>query len=500
MIALLAALVMQCPDGTPPPCARAATLAAPGANSVAVLLFANVARDSAAAYLGDGLASEIATSLAGVPRLEVRSPGLVRGAQRDGSADPRVLGRRLGVRYVVEGDYQRGGDRIRVSVRLVTVATGTQRWSNAYTRPASDLLSVQEDVAREVATSIAGQLLPQERSGLAAHPTRNPAAWDAFLRGNYDLARRTREGVSSAMESYAEAARLDPSFAGAEARIALGYALFLDWGWPHSLPAESLLALGLAAADRAIARDSASSDGWMSRAYLLSFKYPRDYTQAMPAFERSVALDPRNAEAWHQYASKLVELGDAERAMTAERHALDVDPGRAVSQMMIAKAWHMVSRLPESVHAYDSSLSINPAFYPSMVYRGEIELVRGNRDAACRDAESAARLTTPGDPWGIGLLAACRLAQGDTAAAASLFAAAESTLRGPGVHTTFAFTTVALAYVYAGRTDDAWRWIERAPRGAVLWSELLLPYFGSLRSDPRVQRLMQDIRPIGAVQ
>jgi tetratricopeptide (TPR) repeat protein len=302
------------------------------------------------------------------------------------------------------------------------------------------------------------------------------------------------------MESYATAARLDPSFAAAEARIALGYALYLDWGWPHALPHDSLLARGLAAADRAIARDSTTSDGWMSRAYLLSFKYPRDYSQVMPAFERSVALDPRNAEAWHQYASKLVELGDAERAIAAERHALDVDPGRAVSQMMMGKAWHMLGRQPEAIRAYDSSLAINPAFYPSTVYRGEIELMRGNREAACRDAETAARLTNPGDPWGIGLLAACRSAQGDTAAASRLFAEAEATFQGAGVRSTFAITTMVLANLYAGRVEDAWRWLDRAPRGAVLWSELLLPYYEALRPDPRVQRLMQDIRPTGAAR
>ena len=126
----------QCPDGTPPPCARAqAIAAAPTANSVGVMLFNNQTHDTAYAYLSDGLATEIATSLARVPRLEVRSPGAVRSAQRGADADPRIIGRRLNVRYVVEGDFQRGGDRIRISVRLVGVPNGTQRWSEAYTRP-----------------------------------------------------------------------------------------------------------------------------------------------------------------------------------------------------------------------------------------------------------------------------------------------------------------------------------------------------------------------------
>src|SRR6185436_17044222 len=160
----LSSSVVQCPDGTPPPC----NAVPPGPNSVGVMQFNNVTRDSTFAYLSDGLATDIATSLARVPPLEVRSPGAVRAAQRGVEASPSVVGRRLNVRYVVEGDFQRGGDRVRVSVRLVAVPSGTQRWSDSYTRPVTDLLAVQEEIARAVATAIAGELLPQDRTRLAA--------------------------------------------------------------------------------------------------------------------------------------------------------------------------------------------------------------------------------------------------------------------------------------------------------------------------------------------
>ncbi|HJQ67097.1 MAG TPA: hypothetical protein VJ816_12000 [Gemmatimonadales bacterium] len=148
----------------------------PSANSVGVMLFKNLTRDTAYAYLSDGLASEIATSLARIPRLEVRSPGAVRSAQRSVEPDPRVVGRRLNVRYVVEGDFQRGGERIRIAVRLVVLPSGTQRWSEGYTRPVADLLAVQEEIASAVATAIAGELLPHERTVLSERPTRNPGA------------------------------------------------------------------------------------------------------------------------------------------------------------------------------------------------------------------------------------------------------------------------------------------------------------------------------------
>ena len=501
-VALLLAVPLsaQCPDGTPPPCGRTAAAApAGGANSVAVLLFTNVTRDSTYAYLSEGLSSEIATSLAGVPRLEVRSPGVVRGLQRHAEGDPRLLGRRLGVRYVVEGDYQRSGERIRVSVRLVTVASGTQRWSSAYTRSSADLLAVQEDVAREVATSIAGQLLPQERTRFTARASVNPEAWDHFLRGNYQLAKRTQDGIERAVEEYAQASRLDPAFASPEARIALAWALYIDWAWPTPLPQDSMLARGLAAADRAIARDSTNADAYMARGYLHSFLSSRDYAQVLRDFDRSLALDPRNAEALHQYASKLGELNDQKRAIAMERRALEVDPDRPVSYMVMGKSYMALRRDDEARRALDSSLTLDPLFYTSSVYRGQLALVHGDIAAACRDADAAMHSALPGDGWRVMMRAACQAAQGDTASAVRTY----TEMAAP--YDTARFVpeqqAIALAYV-AGRlrrADDALRWLEHSrPSGAVLWSELLGPGYDPLRGDPRFQRFMDTIRPLGA--
>ena len=199
-------------------------------NSVGVMAFDNLTHDTAYAYLAEGLSSEIATSLARVPRLEVRSPGSVRSAQRGNESDPREVGRRLNVRNVVEGEFQQGGDRIRIAVRLVAVPSGTQRWSESWTRPVTDLLTVQEEIARAVAKAIAGRLLPEEQTSLAVRPTDNPEAYDHFLRGNFHLARRSSVGVTRAIQEYETAVRLDSSFARADARIALAYGIYARVG------------------------------------------------------------------------------------------------------------------------------------------------------------------------------------------------------------------------------------------------------------------------------
>jgi TolB-like protein/Tfp pilus assembly protein PilF len=492
---------LQCPDGAPPPCARATVAAAaPGANSVGVMLFANLTRDTAYAYLSDGLASEIATSLARVPRLEVRSPGAVRSAQRGVDPDPRVIGRRLNVRYVVEGDFQRGGERIRISVRLVGVPSGTQRWSESYTRPVTDLLAVQEEIAGAVAAAIAGQLLPQERTVLATRPTRNAEAYDHFLRGNFQLARRTPDGVARAIEEYGAAGRLDPSFAQADARVALGYALFLDWGWDFpSVSRDTMLARGVRSADHALALDSLSADGWMARGYLLSFRYPRTLDGVLEALERATTLDPRNPEAWHQYSSWLAAAGRFDEVIATSRRSLTLEPGRAVTYTNYATVHEIQHRDAEAIQAYDSAIAADPAFYSAYAFRALVRLRGGDVAGARADADAALRTSPPSEQYyGLAPQAAVAARSGDSAEARRLMERAMAPfvnrIPGPLVGQMVGFGLLA-----AGQRAATLDFLERSePRGALLWSSLLFPGFDVLRSEPRFQRLMDASKPPGA--
>jgi serine/threonine-protein kinase len=470
-------------------------------NTVAVMLFDNVTRDTMYSYLADGLAAEIATTLGRVPRLEVRSPGAVRSAQRGIDPDPLEVGRRLNVRNVVEGDFQRGGDRIRVSVRLVSLPSGTQRWSESYTRPAADLLAVQEEIARAVVIAIAGQLLPQDRSVLAARPTQNPDAYDHFLRGNFHLARRTPAGVARAIDEYSAALRLDPSFAQASARVGLGYALFLDWGWafPGGLPADSQLTRGLRAADQALRLDSASGDGWMARGYLLGYRHPRTLEGVLESLERATVLEPRNAEAWHQYGSWLTAVGRFEESMEAMRQAHALEPARAVTWLQRAQVLEIQRRDAEAGRAYDSAVAADPEFYAAYFQRTWIRLRAGDLTGARSDAEAALRFSPPSEQYyGLAPLAAVAAYAGDTVTARQLMtrAAAPFLGRRPGP---LVVQVLAFGFVATGDRVAALEWIERAePRGALLWWNLLYPALDPLRGDPQFQRLVAASRPPGA--
>jgi TolB-like protein/Flp pilus assembly protein TadD len=494
------ALFAQCPDGSPPPCRAQPTRVAPPPNSVAVLYFDNLSRDTADAYVAEGLTEELIARLGQVHRLRVKSRAAVerhRGAGRD----PAFLGRALGVAHLLNGSVRRSGTRLRVTVELVRAATGDRVWGDQYDRTDADLLVLQEDIARAVVAAIAGRLLPAERASLATRPTVDPAAYASFLRGHYYLAQRSRRAVARAIEEYEAAVRLDPGFTAALARIAYGYALFLDWDWDYpGLPAESVLARGLAASERALRQDSATSDAWMARGYLLSFRHPGTFEGAPEAFERAIRLDPQNAEGYHQYGWILSQLGTDSAAVATYGHALAREPDRAITLRDLAVQHMMRHRFDEALRWLDSTLVVYPAFYQAYSDRARLRLQLGDRARARADAETAVRLAPDGDPWGVTALGLVQLADGDSAGARArpepFLRELDQGVRRPNaidVYLTFALL------VAVGEHDRALALLERfQPRGPRLWFFIQAPEFDALRRHPRFQRLVEESRPPGA--
>ena len=493
----------QCPDGSPPPCAAAprvlAGARAPDANSVAVLPFENVRRDTADTYLGDGLASSIATSLAQVPRLSVRSPSFVRRVSQSGLQDEAALGRRLDVRYIVEGEYQRGGDRIRVAVRLVALPSGTERWGDDYLRPSADLLGVQEDIAREVATRIAGALLPPEAQALAARPTRSPAAYDLMLRGNFYLARRTPGDVRRAIEEYEAASSLDSGYADPLARLSYAYSLVLSYDWDVGLSRDSVLALGVADAERAVRLDSVSSDAWMARGLVRTYVNPLTFEGVLPSLERAVRLDPRNVEAWHQYGTQQVYLGDQAGSDTSLRHAVALEPDRVVSLSNIASGLELRGRYDEARRWCDSALALVPGWPYSLAAR--MRIVIAQRDTAAARATEAMlerSASADGTPAALASEAQYHAWLGDTAAARAAAERAVAAWGGVPERIWLGVSTAA-ALVQAGETDRALDLLERLrPRGIVLHLLMRTSTFDPVRATPRFVRLFAETAPPGA--
>ena len=453
-------------------------------NSIAVLYFEP--QDTADAYLADGLTEDLTSLLGGVARLQVKSPGVVRRAQRASPGDAPAIARALGVQYVLDGHVRRVGPRVRVSIRLLDGASAVAAWGDVFDRQPDELLALPSEIARAVALHVGGASPPPE--ALALH-TRSPAAYDHYLRGNFLLARRSPDQTARATAEYREAERLDSGFAGAIGRAAYAYAIARGnyYRLPDT-PIESLAVRGLVIANRALRRDSTSSDAWMARGYLLAFAQPRTMDGAVQAFQRSIALDSSNAEAHHQYGALLGWLGRNAEADHELRRALALDPGRAISYSDLA-AWPHVRDVALAVALMDSAVAVDPASAFSLRWRALARLWAGNVRGAQEDAELANRLQ-PGDVVMESVLAIVVAHAGDRPRARALMA------HWPGRNEHW---LIMAALVATGDTAAALNRLERAAAVPYLWAGLRRPEFDALRGNPRYDRLVAALRPSGAL-
>jgi len=470
----------------------------PASNGVAVLYFDNLSRDTADAYLADGLTEELISRLGQVARLTVKSRNAVRRFRGRLADDPSAVGRALGVVHLVSGSVRHAGARLRVTVELVNAATGDRMWGQQYDRAEADLLGIQEDIAVTIATAIGGRLLPAERSSLTQRPTRDPGAYDHFVKGNYFLGQRTAPAVGRAIDEYRAALQLDPSFTEALARVAYSYALFLDWGWryPNASP-ESLLARGFAAADSALRQDSTSSDAWMARAYVLAMSGTRTTAPAIAAFERAIALDPRNAEAYHQYGWVLMGLERDSASAEANLRALELDPARFATMLNLAALRTVQRRYDEGLRWMDSALSGEPGLAYLYAWRALSRLTVGRASEARLDAELAIRLGSLA--YGEAALAAVEAHEGDVVSARrrvnSVLREGVDSLRPHSREALF----IGLALVALNERERAIQLFERVrPRDWQLAYRLRYAGLDPIRADPRFQRLVKEARPSDA--
>jgi Flp pilus assembly protein TadD len=412
----------------------------------------------------------------------------VRRAQRASPGDAPGIARALGVRYLVDGNVRRVGTRVRVATRLLNGATAVAAWGDVFDRTPDELLGLPSVIAREVALRVGGPAPASEASALGTLRTRSPAAYDHYLRGNFLLARRSPEGTARAVDEYREAERLDSGFAAAIGRAAYAYAVARANDYPlPSTPIDSLAVRGLGLADRALRRDSTSSDAWLARGFLLAFAHPRTMEGSLEAFQRSLALDPKNAEAHHQYGAILNWLGRDDEADRELHLALALDPGRAVS--FVDLMWTHVRDTALAVALTDSAVALDPTSAFLRRWRALARLRAGDVRGAQEDAELANRLQ-PGDMVMESVLATVLARAGDSARARALIA------HWPG-RTDHWLIIAALEAV--GDTAAALDRMQQASLVPYLWAGLRGPEFDALRGNPRYERLVAAVRPAGAV-
>ncbi len=475
-------LAAQCPDGSAPPCGHV-SVRIPPANSVAVLYFDNLSRDTADAFLADGLTEEIIIRLSQVQRLAVKSRFEVQRFRGQAALpDLPLLGHALNAAYLVTGSVQRGGDRVRLRVALVRAATRALVWGDVIDRANSDLLTVESNIAREVTTAITGQLLPAERARLMRPLTSDPAAYEHYLHG-LQLAGSSFDEVSqrAAIAEFDHAVERDPGFAAAYAETANAWMALAD---AYLSPRDGY----------GRARDAARRAQTIDSSSALALAVLSQSAQAIdldaPAAERyarrAVSFGERSGDAHATLSEVLLAEGRVDESLDEARQAWQLD-----SLVSFNGFWYL------STLIYGRRLDSAAAFVErigSVVPPRDWRLMEGWLRAEQGDLRGALPLLNWRYYGGqyAGTYVRALVAQGDSGAAR---ATVDSMLaaRTPGYYNPLA---LARAYAALGEIDRGLEWLQRAFDERTIWlREVRIdPELAPLRRDPRYAALDQLFR------
>jgi TolB-like protein/DNA-binding winged helix-turn-helix (wHTH) protein/Tfp pilus assembly protein PilF len=281
-------------------------------------------------YFSDGLTEDLITSLGRFRGLFVigrASAFAYRGRQ----ASPEQIGRELGVRYLVQGSVRRDGDHVRITARLIDATTGGQIWGESYDRAATGVFAVQDEVTRNIVTSLVAHVDHAELARVSRKPTPSLASYDLYLRGKALITMRhgdTRgEMVTEARRLFEQAVAADPRYAPAVQGLAYTYAAaFLepmrDGQLSGELRQQATLDRALTLAQRAVELDPYLAEAHATLAWVLHWQYRR--TEALAEFQRALELNPNLADG--RFAHLLVHNGRAGEAVAYMRRMMRQDP------------------------------------------------------------------------------------------------------------------------------------------------------------------------------
>ena len=379
----LAALALYMLRG-PAPEAPAEALAAEEP-SLAVLPFAHAGVSPELESLSDGFSEDILHRLSRYPRVRVIAHDTAFKYRR-AAHDPLVAGRELDVRYVLTGSFVQQGTTVSISAELIDTRDGSEVWGERYERESDDILALQDDLARRVATSLDLPAAAIEGAPAAAPYTRDPLAYESYLKGRYFWNKRTPPAFMSSVSHFRQAIDRDPGFALAWVGLADTYGLLVEY---HVLAADETWPLVQEAVARARAVDRDLPDALVSLAYQLQY-YEWDFPAAEREYRRALERNPNYATGRQWYAELLSAMGRPDEAIEESRRALAIDPLSLIINTVHAKILHLAGRNDEAIQRLDQVIALDPGFPEAYEYLKRANDRLGRFDASI-DARQARR-------------------------------------------------------------------------------------------------------------
>ncbi len=450
---------------------------------LAVLPFTNSSGDTGQEYFSDGLTEEMILQLGRLGRGRIgviaRSSSM---AFKGGTQRAREIGETLRADYLLEGSVRREGDRVRITAWLVETSGETHLWTDVYERNLTDCLSVQAEVAARIAQSLAVELMPEQ----PVRASRDPAAYQTYLKGRYYWNLPGDQGLEQAIMYFDQARTSDPEFAAAYADLARAHTARAEY---YNVTPRAALEAARPIAERALELDPHLSHAHLAVANIRAM-LDWDWDAAEAGYRQAAVLNPSSDGAHRWYGLLLAGLGRQSEAVREAERARELNPLCLVDGTSAAWTLYMAGDYEAAIDTCRNVMDMKPRFTPAWRVLGAALIQMGRAAEGVAEFEAAAA-TAPEDPVLLAWLTHAKAMRGECGVASALLDGLNRVKQQryvPAYH-------LALAHVGLGLTDQAFALLEQAceERDPALVNVALDPRFDPLHDDARFGTLIDRL-------
>jgi serine/threonine protein kinase/tetratricopeptide (TPR) repeat protein len=444
--------------------------------SIAVLPFVNSSGDANVEYLSDGVSETLINSLSRVPQLRVvaRSTAF---RYKGKEIDPQAVGRDLNVRAVLMGRVRQVGDSLNIQVDLVDAATGAQVWGQEYDRKISDVLTVKQEIAREVTEKLRLRLTGEQQKQMISRDASSTEAYQSYLKGRYYWNKRTAESIKKAIEQFQQAIDQDPNYARAYIGLADCYLILEQYA---GAPASELYPKAKAYVQRALELDGSLAEAHASLGLINDSLWLWD--EAEKEYKRAIELNPNYPTAHQWYSIHFDYLARFDEEMVELKRAQQLDPLSLIISTDLEELHLTLGDLNSALEQCQKTIQLDP-YYPSgHEDLGSVYLKQGREAEAITEFQRAVELSGRSSDM-LSSLGAGYAIVGKSAKALAVVKELEEKY---AKHEAIG-QNLARVYANLGDKNQAFAWLEKdfQARSGVLGRIRALTELEPLRSDPR---------------
>ena len=456
-----------------------------GIKSIAVLPFKPLIEQSRDEALELGMADTLIARLSNIRDITVRPVSAVRkyaGLEQDALA----AGREQKVDAVLEGNLQRSGENLRVTVRLVQIRDGSSLWAGQFDEKFTNIFAVQDSISERVAGILALTLTGQEKERLKKQYTENTEAYELYLKGRYHVNRLTDDGLLKSLDYFQQAIEKDPNFALAHAGLARAYNALAGF---NVRPPKEVYPKARSAALTALNLDHLLAQAHTELA-MVNLTFDWDWAGAEREFKRAIEINPRDSDAHYYYSYYLAFMGQFDNAISETKKAQELDPVSLVKLTGLAQVLLMARRYDEALGECRRALEMDPNLGFAHWLLGLTYIYKGSYEPAILALQKSIPLSGDSPDESASLAHAYALS-GRRAEARKILEElkqqAKSKYISPG--------TIADVYGALGDKDQAFALFDKAyeERDNMVILLKVEPIFDPLRSDPRFANLLRRV-------